>query len=175
MLKIAKYDYYTYTHCVNVSTYAIGFAKSLHVDTKDLLTIGMAALMHDIGKRKISSEIINKDGRLTPEEFEEIKKHPLYGVEILKELNQDDPLLLILIEQHHEKVNGSGYPHGLKNEEIHLYSKILCIVDIFDALTTKRSYKAALRTFEAFNIMYNHMRNELDIELLQKFMKFMNQ
>lgn len=175
MLKITKFDYYTYTHCVNVYTYALGFSVFLGIDKKNLSIIGMAAIMHDIGKRKVSNNIINKNGKLTAQEFEEIKKHSSFGVDILQEMGYTNDLLLIVIEQHHEKIDGSGYPYGLSMDQIHLYSRILSIVDIFDALTTRRSYKGALKSFEAFNIMYNHMKSELDLKLLERFMKFMNQ
>ncbi len=175
MLKVTSHDYYTYTHSVNVSTYALGFGVFLGLKEEQLNLLGKAGIMHDIGKRKINSDIINKNGKLTDEEFNEIKKHPTYGVELLKELGETDQRLLNIVEQHHEKIDGSGYPYGLKAQEIDPFAQVMSIVDIFDALTTKRSYKDAMKSFEAFNIMHNHMKGELNHQLLKRFMLFMSQ
>ncbi|MCK5111300.1 MAG: HD-GYP domain-containing protein [Arcobacteraceae bacterium] len=175
MLKVTSHDYYTYTHSVNVSTYALGFGSYLKFNKEQLHMLGMAGIMHDVGKRKIPGEIINKDGKLTDDEFKIIQKHPSYGVEILKELGETNQVLLDIVEQHHEKIDGSGYPHALKGKDIHPYAQIMSIADIFDALTTKRSYKGALKSFEAFNIMHNHMKQSLNNKLLKKFMSFMSQ
>ena len=174
MLKVTSHDYYTYTHSVNVSTYALGFGEYLNLSEENLKVIGMAGVMHDVGKRKIPSEIINKNGKLTNEEFYLMKSHPTFGVEILKELGETNQLLLDIVEQHHEKIDGSGYPKGLKKNDIHIIAQIMSIADIFDALTTKRSYKDAMKSFEAFNIMHNHMKKELNPKLLRKFMDFMS-
>ena len=175
MLRVTSHDYYTYTHSVNVSTYALGFGAYLGFSKEQLHMLGMAGIMHDIGKRKVPKEIINKNGQLTNKEFEIVKEHPKYAVEILTKLGETNQTLLDIIEQHHEKLDGTGYPYGLKDKDIHPFSQIMAIADIFDALTTKRSYKDALKSFEAFNIMHNHMKHELNSKLLIKFMTFMSQ
>ena len=175
MLKVTTYDYYTYTHSVNVSTYALGFGSYLKLNKQQLHMLGMAGIMHDVGKRKIPNDIINKNGKLTPEEFKIIQNHPSYGVDILKKIGETDKVLLNIVEQHHEKLDGKGYPYGLKDNDIHPFAQIMAIADIFDALTTKRSYKPAMKSFEAFNIMHNHMKTELNTSLLRKFMTFMSQ
>ncbi len=175
MLGVTSYDYYTYTHCVNVSIYAVGFAAYLNLDKKDIYTIGMAAILHDIGKKDIPNEIVNKNGKLTDDEFKTMQNHPSYGVKILKALGETDKLMLDIIEQHHEKLDGSGYPYGLKDKEIHLFSQIITIADIFDALTTKRSYKDALNSYRALVIMESQMTKELNKKLFKKFINFMNE
>ena len=175
MLGVTSYDYYTYTHCVNVFIYAVGFAAYLDLKQKDIHTIGMAAILHDLGKKDIPNEIVNKNGKLTDDEFEIMKNHPSLGVKILKSLGETNKLLFDLIEQHHEKLDGSGYPYGLKSDEIHLFSQILSISDIFDALTTKRSYKDALNSYRALTIMSSQMSNELNSKLFNKFITFMNE
>lgn len=172
MLQVTSYDYYTYTHSVDVSTYALGFGAYLGYDKEALYILGMAGMMHDLGKKRIDSAIVNKNGRLTDEEFEEIKKHSSYGVDILKEMKVENKTILKIVEQHHEKLDGSGYPNNLKGQEIHIYSQIIAIADIYNALTTRRSYKDALEPFEAFNIMGNHMQDGLNEELLKKFFRF---
>jgi len=174
MLDVTSYDYYTYTHSVNVSLYALGFGAYLHLSKDKLHALGKAAILHDIGKKDIPNEIVNKNGRLTNEEFSIMKNHPSNAVNILKALGEDNKLLQNIVEQHHEKLDGTGYPFGLKNNEINIYAQIVAISDIFDALTTKRSYKEALTSFEALEIMKNEMSHELNKDLLKEFITFMS-
>lgn len=174
MMKVTSYDYYTYSHSVNVSVYALGFGAYLGLDKVQLHLLGSAAILHDLGKEKIPNEIVNKNGRLTDEEFTIMKKHPSLAVEILQSLGESNTLLLKIIEQHHEKLDGSGYPNKLQKEDIHIYSQIITIADVFDALTTKRSYKDALKSYEALDIMCHQMSGELNSKLLEKFIFFMD-
>ncbi|MFA7083890.1 MAG: HD domain-containing phosphohydrolase [Arcobacteraceae bacterium] len=173
MLKVTSYDYYTYTHCIDVASYAIGFGVFLALDKQELITLGKAAMLHDIGKKDIDHDIITKNGILTYEEFEIIKQHPQLSVAILKKVGETDETLLKIIEQHHEKEDGSGYPYGLKNDEIHHLAKIVSICDIFNALTTRRTYKDPMTSFYAFNIMFEDMKHQLCQKSLKKFVKFM--
>jgi putative nucleotidyltransferase with HDIG domain len=173
MLKVTSYDYYTYTHCVDVAAYAIGFGVFLGLDEDQLNILGKAAMLHDIGKKNIPHEIITKNGRLTYEEFEIVKQHPVLSVKILKEIGEENTQLLEIIAQHHEKCNGTGYPRGLKANEIHDLAKIVSICDIFNALTTRRTYKDRMSSFDAFAIMYQTMKDELCPTFLRKFVKFM--
>src|SRR5690606_31861270 len=119
----------------------IGFGVFLGLNEQELTILGKAAMLHDIGKKEIDHEIITKNGTLTFEEFEIVKQHPQLSVKILKELGETDETLLKIIEQHHEKCDGSGYPYGLKEPQINDLSKIVAICDIFNALTTRRTYK----------------------------------
>lgn len=173
MLGVTSYDYYTYTHCVNVSIYALGFGAFLKLPKEDLVILGRGSILHDLGKKNVPHTIVNKNGSLSDDEFEIMKKHPTYGKELLEQIGETDPIVIKIVEQHHEKLNGSGYPFGLHKEEIHFLSQIVTIADIFDALTTRRSYKPALKTFDAFQIMKNHMNEEIDHKLLAEFMLFM--
>jgi putative nucleotidyltransferase with HDIG domain len=173
MLKVTSYDYYTYTHCIDVAAYAIGFGVFLGLNEYELSILGKAAMFHDIGKKEIDHNIIAKNGSLTYEEFEIVKKHPQLSVKILQELGENDETLLEIIEQHHEKIDGTGYPYGLKDKEIHDFAKIVAICDIFNALTTRRTYKDRMSTFYTFNIMFNEMKNKLCPKYLKKFVKFM--
>jgi putative nucleotidyltransferase with HDIG domain len=173
MLKVTSYDYYTYTHCIDVAAYAIGFGVFLGLNEQDLAVLGKAAMLHDIGKKDIDHDIITKNGSLTYEEFEIVKQHPQLSVAILKEIGETDETLLTIIEQHHEKIDGSGYPYGLKERQIHDLAKIVAICDIFNALTTRRTYKDRMSSFYAFNIMFSEMRNKLCPIYLKKFVKFM--
>ncbi|MEA3352905.1 MAG: HD domain-containing protein [Campylobacterota bacterium] len=173
ILKVSSYDYYTYTHSIDVAVYCIGFGTYLNLNKADISVLGKAAMLHDLGKKKIDNKIIKKKGRLTKEEFEIIKTHPTLSADILKSLGEKDERLLIAIEQHHEKCNGKGYPYGLKDDQISELAKIISICDVFNALNTKRSYKNRLSTYDAFKIMCEDMKNDLSKTHLQKFIQFM--
>ena len=173
MIQVTSHDYYTYTHSVDVSTYALAFGSYLGLNEEELKAIGKGAILHDIGKKRVPIEIINKNGKLTDEEFTIMKNHPSSGIEILNEMGEESKITLAIVEQHHEKSSGNGYPKGLNEDEIHPFAQIVGLCDIFNALTTKRSYKEAMTTVEAFSIMYKHMSADLNLKLLTKFIKFM--
>jgi HD-GYP domain-containing protein (c-di-GMP phosphodiesterase class II) len=168
LMKIATHDYYTHTHSINVSIYALSLGHFLGFSKTELEDLGEAALLHDLGKSKIDKEIINKKGKLTSDEFKIMQRHPVYGVSLCLKLGISNKKVLEGIKYHHEKLNGSGYPNGLYGEEIPLYAKIVGICDIFDALTSERSYKKAMTSFEALKLMKTNMGKELDVELLNK-------
>ena len=174
LIKVTSYDYYTYTHSVDVSVYSLGIGKELGLREYDLRSLGEAAILHDIGKSRIDPNIVNKNGKLTKEEFEIMKKHTTYGYEILKEKGIKNASILIGARSHHEKLNGDGYPSGLSQKRVPLFARIIAIADIFNALTTKRSYKEALSTFEAIKIMRNNMKDELDQHILKVFILMMS-
>lgn len=173
LLDVNTYDFYTYAHCIDVATYAIAFGLYLNLPSEDLMTLGKAAIFHDLGKKNIDYEIVTKESILSNEEYEIIKAHPKYSVDILKEIESVEESLLVIIEQHHEKLDGTGYPYGLQNEQIHYLAKILSIVDIFNALTTVRSYKDALSSVDAFELMFKSMKDEICFSYLEKFVRFM--
>ena len=171
LLQIRAHDYYTFTHSVNVCTFSVALANKLgNFDENTLRVLGVGGLLHDLGKAMIDSKIINKPGKLTPAEWEEMKKHPEYGVKIAKESNLVSEKSLLIIEQHHEKYDGSGYPKGLKGNEISLFGRIGTVVDIFDAITTARSYSPARSPFEAAKFMLQH-KEWFDEKLLNDFIK----
>jgi HD-GYP domain-containing protein (c-di-GMP phosphodiesterase class II) len=168
LLRIFSYDYTLYTHSVNVCAMGIALSRAIGVtDHEELSAIGHGMLLHDIGKSQIPLSIINKQGMLSSEEMAEIRRHPLHGVELIKlnprVLNQSREIIL----HHHEKLNGAGYPHGLRGTEIPLSTRIATLVDIFDALTTRRPYRKALRAYSALRIMRDEMSQELDFSLFR--------
>jgi HD-GYP domain-containing protein (c-di-GMP phosphodiesterase class II) len=173
LLKIFSHDYSTFTHSIHVSLLGMAFCFYLGFSEKESADFGLGALFHDIGKSDIDDSILNKPDRLSPEEFAEVKKHPLQGYENLSKLKllTEDQLLIVL--QHHEDSNGKGYPQELQGSNIHKYAKIVRIMDTYDALTTRRSYKDALSPEEAFRIMENEMKDALDEQLLRSFWTFM--
>jgi len=171
LMKIVAHDYYTHTHSLNVSIYALCFGKYLEFSEEDLSRLGESAMLHDLGKSKVDWEIINKNGKLTDEEFDSMKKHSGSGYDIAKILNIIDEDILSGIRHHHEKMDGNGYPDGLVKEEISLFARIIGICDVFDALTTKRSYKDPMHSFDAISLMRKDMATHLDQQLVVSFIK----
>ncbi len=175
MLKVTNFDYYTHTHSVNVGIFSVFLAKEINFLEEELLRFGMASLLHDIGKCRVDPKIVNFPGKLSEEQFEQMKKHPEYGYEILtQEHGLKDTLQLDVVRHHHEKLTGNGYPDKLRGNEISIYARVSAIVDIFDALTTRRSYKNAFSSFDAFKLMKDKMSDELDQEIFKKFVLLMS-
>jgi putative nucleotidyltransferase with HDIG domain len=149
---IESADSYTHGHCGRVADYALQVATALGIDEAEGTSIRLGAYLHDVGKVRVPHEILNKAGRLTPEEFDIIKQHPVWGLELLASVEFPWDIKPI-IRWHHEKFDGSGYPDGLQGDEIPLAAQIICIVDVFDALTTTRSYRPAMDRDEALRQM----------------------
>jgi putative nucleotidyltransferase with HDIG domain len=173
LLKISSFDYYTYSHSVNVCTFAIALAQQLgYKDEKFLHDLGIGALLHDVGKSKISDRILNKKGSLSQVEFELMKKHPKWGVEILTTTDLIDPASYYPVLQHHERGREKGYPNGLKLSEMHDFSKIVAVVDTFDAMTTQRVYQGAVETYPALKVMFS-LKGDFDRKMLEAFAALM--
>jgi len=147
-LAIEAKDHTTHTHLQRVRTYAVEMAKELNLDEEQIEALRAAALLHDIGKLAVPEQIINKPGKLTPEEFEKMKVHPLVGAEILDRVAFPYPVAPI-VRSHHERWDGSGYPEGLEGENIPIGARILAAVDCLDALASHRQYRPALPLSEA--------------------------
>ena len=140
---IESADSYTFGHCERVASYAVAVAEALDADQGQLTTIRMGAYLHDVGKVKVPHQILNKPGKLTDEEFAVIKRHTVWGVELLASVEFPWDIKPI-IRSHHERYDGNGYPDRLRGDEIPLGAQIICIVDVYDALTTTRSYRGAM-------------------------------
>jgi HD-GYP domain-containing protein (c-di-GMP phosphodiesterase class II) len=179
---LSFHDFYTFDHSVNVSMYCISILKALTKDVQkeDLIHAGLGGMLHDLGKLKIPTHIINSPNKLTDDEFVQIQKHPEYGRELLSEQVQtqdkdiDLKIISRVIYEHHENFNGTGYPNGLEGEEIHLFARITAIADFFDALTTKRSYHEVMSIQEAVNIMSRAKGKKLDPTLFDAFVISVN-
>lgn len=173
LLKITSFDYYTYTHSVNVCTFSIALAQQLgYADEEFLEELGVGALLHDVGKSKISDRIINKRAPLNPTEFEIMKKHPQWGVELLQETNDIAASCYYPVLQHHERGDRRGYPNGLKLDEMHIYSQIVAIADSFDAMTTERVYQKAMDTYPALKVMFS-LKGAYEDGFLKAFVELM--
>lgn len=173
LLRLTAHDFETYSHSVNVSIYALALAKELGLPETTMIKIGAGALLHDLGKSEISPAIINKNGKLTLEEFQEMKNHPDIGYNILLEMGETDPIILEIVKNHHEKLNGTGYNVGLTKESIKLEVQLVTVADIFDALTTNRSYKVAASHFTSFKTMKVLMKDQINLELIDKLIVLM--
>lgn len=165
---VRQYNSYTYRHCMTVSGLATAFALNLGFSHADVQRISIGALMHDLGKVKIPIDILDKPGKLSALEREEINRHPSYGFEILRNDAQFSDEVLDIALHHHELLDGSGYPDGLSGAQISDPVRILTIVDIFSALIDRRSYKEPMPANEAYQILVG-MEGKLERALVRAF------
>ncbi|MGD8926658.1 MAG: HD-GYP domain-containing protein [Thioalkalispiraceae bacterium] len=164
---------YTLTHSVNVCILALTFGRHLKLDRAELELLGLGALLHDIGKLKVPSEVLDKPGRLSPEEFEIMKTHPVEGHKILKS-DEHMPLeSLEVVLHHHERINGAGYPDNLHGDHISLITKMSSIVDVYDAITSDRCYHDGISPYKALQNIYSWAKNDFDMQLVEEFMSCM--
>lgn len=163
-------DEYTFKHSVDVATISMIVARKQGLSSKDVYNIGIAGLLHDMGKSKIPLEVLNKPGRLNDEEFAIMKQHSMLGFEILREKKDFSDAVSLAVLQHHEKMNGKGYPLGCTSEKIIPYAKILSVADVYDALVTERPYKKAFSQRDAVELIMS-MTDELDITAMRSFME----
>ncbi|MCR4653840.1 MAG: HD-GYP domain-containing protein [Eubacterium sp.] len=162
-------DRYTYSHSIDVATIAIIIGKTQKRTQSDVFDLGMAGLLHDIGKMRIPKEILHKPTSLTPDEYEIVKKHTIYAYEMLEDNADIKDSISLGILQHHEKLDGSGYPNGDRLGMIHPYAKILAIADIFDAMVTSRPYRKGISPRKAAEMLLG-MSDKLDIKDIQAFL-----
>ena len=159
-------DEYTYSHLVNVSVYSMLLAKWMGLSKSQIKEVILAGLLHDVGKSRIPHEILNKKGPLDEKEFEEMKKHAVYGYEIIKNNKDISMSVKRAVIMHHEKENGTGYPYGIKGSHKNLYSKIVTAADIFDAITSERVYRGRQTPFTAFKELENIGFDTIDPKVL---------
>lgn len=151
-LSLESSDSYTYGHCERVAGYAAKAARVLGLNEREISAVRLGAYLHDVGKIRVPRGILNKPGRLTADEFAIMQMHPIWGLELLEgvEFPWD---IRPTIRWHHEKCDGSGYPDGLRGDQIPLHASIIGIADVYDALTTNRSYRSALSRAETMATM----------------------
>ncbi|GIU30807.1 HD-GYP domain-containing protein [Shewanella sp. MBTL60-007] len=164
-------DAYLLEHSINVAFLLVTFGRYLNFDADMLRQLAIGGILHDIGKIKVDSKVLNKPGKLTPEEFEHVKLHQTYAVEIMGQTKGLSQISKDISLMHHEKLDGKGYPLGLKGEEIPVHGRMSCIVDIFDALTATRCYKEAMSPASAFKILLGLTPTHLDQGLVYEFIR----
>ncbi|WP_462410801.1 bifunctional diguanylate cyclase/phosphohydrolase [Neobacillus sp. Marseille-QA0830] len=167
-------DVYTYRHSKRVYQYAVEFSRILKLSEHERKTLILGALIHDIGKIEVPRDILNKKGKLDPEEWEMIKKHVTWGKEIIS-TNKKLEDLIPLVELHHERYDGNGYPYGLKEKSIPKLARILCVIDSFDAMTTERPYQRTKTFQEAFVELRQCSGKQFDPQFIEPFIKMIKQ
>lgn len=171
VLHILKlYDPITHAHSERVKNWTVMIAKEMRLSSKEIHELSQAASWHDIGKIEIPHEIINKSGKLTDEEFDMIKSHPEKGYLLVKDMYFFKEYLPV-IRHHHERIDGKGYPLGLKGNEIPLHARIMCVADSFDAMTSKRSYKQGMSMAEAVEELKRCSGTQFDPIIVSVFIR----
>ncbi|PXW91405.1 HD-GYP domain-containing protein (c-di-GMP phosphodiesterase class II) [Streptohalobacillus salinus] len=162
-------DDYLFSHSVNVTIYAVALANEMKLTRKQTRQLGLGAMLHDVGKVFLPEEILKKTGRLTDFEFDLVKTHPELGFEFLRS-SSDLPLLVAhCAYQHHERIDGSGYPRGIEGKDMHLFGKILGVADVFDAVTSQRVYRDAMLPQEGLEILYSGSGTLFEPEMVRVF------
>ncbi|RKP54181.1 HD-GYP domain-containing protein [Cohnella endophytica] len=169
LMNLHTVDHYLYRHSLNVCVYTTLLGMSYGYSHEQLVTLGLGALLHDVGKTQISMNVLLKPGSLSDSEFEEMKRHAERGFYLLK----DEPNIPLLSAhcayQHHERIDGSGYPRGIKGDEIHEYAKWIGIVDSYDAMTSQRMYRKAMLPHQAVEALYSGSGTLYDTLMLRAF------
>ncbi|MBI3595915.1 MAG: HD domain-containing protein [Nitrospirae bacterium] len=170
---LKSYDEYTYVHAINLAILTMAQAESMGFPKEAIHAFGVGALLHDVGKTQVPIPILNKQGQLTPEEFEEMKKHPVHGATVLLQHSEIPPIAAIVAYEHHLKYDGSGYPSMKQKRMPHIASRITAISDQFDAMRSNRPYREALPPEKIFEVMQENRGTGLDPHLLDHFIAFM--
>jgi putative nucleotidyltransferase with HDIG domain len=175
LLQIRRYDEYTTTHSLNVCVLAMGLAEWVGMGARDVRGFGTAGLLHDIGKTRIPTEILNKAGRLEPNEREIMNRHPVEGAKIIIESEERLDLAAVVAYEHHIMVNGGGYPKFDYPRECHQASKLVHVCDVYDALRTNRPYRAAWAAPKVLSYLEERSGTEFDAEATRGFVKMMSE
>lgn len=171
LTRLKSYDDYTFAHSVNVCILSITLGRHMRLERDALQDLGMGAILHDIGKTRVNPKVLKKPGMLTPQEFEDIKMHTIYGMEILttaKDISSDTAYVAM---QHHEKYDGSGYMKGLKGNDIHIFSKISSVSDTYDAMTSNRVYQKGLLPEDALKKLYTMRDKHFESAFVDRLIK----
>ncbi len=174
IMSLEARDEYTKGHSDRVTEYSVGIARQLQLEEEMIKTIKDAAILHDIGKIGVRDDVLLKTGRLTPEEFSEIKKHPVISGSIAKSISSLQETGEI-VSQHHERYDGRGYPDGLKDEEIHIGARIMAVADTYDAMTSNRSYRKALDPDYAVKEIKNEAGTQFDPRCVEAFLQYLSE
>ena len=163
------YDNYTFTHMVNTSILTMGQARAIGIEGRLLREFGLSALMHDIGKVRTPKEILNKPGKLTTDEFEIMKRHPVDGAEILRRTPEMPILAPVVAFEHHLRIDGTGYPSGAKRPTLNLGTQLCSIADVYDAMRSNRTYQASFPSDRVLAVLQNNDGIHFDKHLVRRF------
>lgn len=170
--ELSNFHDYTYQHCTNVAILSATIGIGFGFNNEQLNNLTTAALLHDIGKLDIPTEILDKPSKLTEEEYNLIKQHSDFGYNKIKDNYNISSTIKVAVKEHHENQDGSGYPMHLKGDNIHIFAKIIHVADVYDALTSKRSYKKAYKPSEAIEYLMANVGNMFDINVVITFLKY---
>ncbi|TCK92841.1 HD-GYP domain-containing protein (c-di-GMP phosphodiesterase class II) [Natranaerovirga hydrolytica] len=168
LIDLKTYDDYTYYHCVNVAVLSIVMGINYGLNKQKLIELGLGAVLHDVGKMFVDKDILNKEDVLEKEEYDYIKKHTEFGYRYLKETFDIPMSSYVSVLQHHERLDGTGYPNQCKGKEVTLFARIIAIADVYDALISNRSYRTALLPSEAIEYLMGN-GDAFDTELIKLF------
>lgn len=168
---LKSYDDCTYRHSLSVAVIALAIGLHLRMERRELQELGLCALLHDVGKVEVPLSILNKPGRLTDDEFSVIKMHPDWGAEYLLENGLVSQAVVDGVRHHHERLDGYGYPTGLHGIEIPLYSRIITVADVYDALTATRPYRRPIQPSEAAEYLMGNCNTCFDQKIVEAFLQ----
>ncbi|WP_290589336.1 HD-GYP domain-containing protein [Alicyclobacillus sp.] len=160
-----------YHHSVNVTLYALALGIALRLSTEQLIHLGLGALLHDVGKLRIPRPILKKPGRLTEDEYQTVKLHTVYGYEILRDAGELPSVSNVIALQHHERMDGSGYPAGIGGTEIHLFGRVTAVADVYEALTANRVYRAGYLPHDAYEMLLAGSGSLFDPRVIDAFVR----
>jgi putative nucleotidyltransferase with HDIG domain len=162
-------DDYIFQHSLNVTIYALAIGTTLKLNAKELSELGKGAMLHDIGKVFIDPDILKKPDKLTEREYEIMKSHTTLGYDVLRKNHNYSSVVAHCAFQHHERLDGTGYPRGLKGSDIHLFAQIIGVADVFDAVTSNRVYRKAMLPHEGLELLYSSAVRQFDIKVVEAF------
>ena len=169
--RVRQKDHYTFEHSINVSALLVNFCHHMGMDRRTIRAAAIGGLLHDVGKVSTPDAILNKTGPLTDEEFSQIRAHVGHGVDIAADIEGISDLSLTIVAQHHEHMDGGGYPAGLKGDQIAPLGQMAAIVDVYEALTSTRAYRPAMEPSQALQRIFGWTKQQFNNELVQRFIQ----
>lgn len=173
LTRIKRADEYTAQHCVNVAILSMGLAQALEWNRQQVELAGLAGMLHDLGKVKLDKKILNKPGRLSPEEYAYVKQHSRFGYRLLRSDKDVHPEVSQAVLEHHERPDGSGYPNGRDRTSLQPMSALISVVDAYDAITSKRPYSSARSHHEALGILWKQRNKQFDAGMVETLIQFL--
>ncbi len=174
LIRIMSDDYDTFTHSINVCVLSVSLAAHVGITSRSQLDdLATGSLLHDIGKSEVPKPLLRGTGALSPQEMEIVKQHVEFGERILRDDPRMNPERMLAVSQHHERLDGCGYPRGLEQAQIHLYGRVTAVADSFDAMTTERTYQSAMRAFESISILRGRLREQFDQEIVDALIQML--
>ncbi len=174
LMDIRTHDKYTFSHSINVCTLSTLMGIKQKLKRKELEDLALGALLHDVGKVMINLEILDKAGKLSPHEFAEIQKHPIYSYNILSREEDISEISRMVAYSHHERYDGKGYPRKLAGGEIPQLAVVTSIADVYDALTTDRPYRKSMLPYDAMRIVISHTYSDFSVDVVRSFLRAMS-